>query len=187
MPREHTPDSKFQLRNRGELQAPGECFICSSGNRDEGYVDTTIFFDYEGTMYICVLCLEEMLEATGGLSAAEAKILLEQTNYVAEENARLTKELDDAKQRLASFDSLLEPLRASVNSAILNSPNLEEFGNQSGHSTADIDAVTDDSGSGESKSEESVTEPGPNDPELVTVRNGSKRKQRGLIDGGLGL
>jgi hypothetical protein len=93
-----------QVVGRGDLLAPGSCALCGSGNSDEGYVDTGIFYDYEGQVYFCITCTRQIAEVIGCLLPEEANILREQANEVAKANAKLTLELEAANERLRAFD-----------------------------------------------------------------------------------
>lgn len=53
---------------------PGCCFICKGSIRDS-YIDTGVTLDYEGTFYICNLCIAEMAQLYFFLTPDEHKNL----------------------------------------------------------------------------------------------------------------
>lgn len=116
--REISPDDRFQLRNAGELMHPGVCLACGVGTRQEGYVDLQVFFDYEGQMYLCALCLEEAAEVIGCLRPSESVHLQQLSEKIANENAELKERLADAQRRLAPIDEFLSGLATRVSPSL---------------------------------------------------------------------
>jgi hypothetical protein len=157
MPREHTPDSKFQVRNAGQLMHPGSCLSCGSGTRQEGYIDLGTYFDYEGQMYLCAFCLEEAAEIFGMLSIAEAKFLREQSEKAALENEQLKEALTHANRRLRAYDDILDAsfsrLRDSDVALEASDPNQPELDlNDSGDVTGSVSGESEPTESTESGS-----------------------------------
>lgn len=100
----NTPSDRVQVVGRGDLLHPGSCALCGSGNCDEGYVNTGIYYDYEGQVYFCITCTRQIAEVIGCLIPEEANILREQVNEVAKTNKNLTEQLEAANERLRAID-----------------------------------------------------------------------------------
>lgn len=107
---EHTSDSRMQLCGIGDLMHPGACMVCGSGNREQGYVNLGVYYEYEGNMYLCFTCLTEAAEVIGMLTSDEALILRNEAGQVFRENTKLKEELNRANERLVAIDSVLSGL-----------------------------------------------------------------------------
>lgn len=92
---ENDPSARMQLRSRGELVHPGQCMVCGNGTCDEGYIDLGVFFDYEGTMYLCKTCCYQAGETFGMFTPDEVKSQQELIERLTTENASLTEELEN--------------------------------------------------------------------------------------------
>lgn len=104
----HTPDSKMQLRNVGELMHPACCAVCGNGACEEGYVDLGVYYDYEGQIYLCMTCInKDLVEVVGLLSKSEIEFLQEQSEELSVANKQLISSLEKANERLSHYDSLL--------------------------------------------------------------------------------
>ena len=106
MPKELTPSDRVQMRGQHELMHPGACALCGSGNRDDGYVDLDIYYDYEGQMYLCRSCAEEVGNVIGMVSAEEFGHLQSMAEGLAADVTTLKAELDASTVRLTKYDDL---------------------------------------------------------------------------------
>lgn len=172
MPKVMTPSDRFQLRGVGDLMSPAHCMVCNNGLVREGYVDLSIFFDYEGQMYMCFFCVEEAAAIFGILGLTESNLMLADNKRLVDENAELKVELENVNERIAGLDRFLnrsssasnllsEPLGVAINGteAAEGTGTTEDAGS----SPESSDAVITGSASGESVTEESVTEQGSDD------------------------
>lgn len=94
---ETSPSDRMQVRSLGELQHPASCMICGNGNCDDGYLDLGVFFDYEGTMYLCMTCARQAGETIGLYTPEEVKQIISHGEELATKVAELTSELEDAR------------------------------------------------------------------------------------------
>jgi len=103
----NTPSDRVQLRGLGELQHPGSCALCGSGNCEDGYVDLGIYYDYEGQMYLCVICVKQVAGVIDMIPSEEVQFM----QAAAEELALKFKALEDEnlryRERLAAYDVLV--------------------------------------------------------------------------------
>lgn len=53
-------------------QAPGICYKCRIGGSRDYFVDTGISIDYEGVVYLCSKCLEDIVVASDAFYTREA-------------------------------------------------------------------------------------------------------------------
>src|SRR5690349_9541715 len=83
------PDSKFHVRNQGELMHPACCTTCGSGSCDEGFVDLGTYYDYEGQLYICMFCVYGITETVGLLNRFEIDFLKNKSEELATQNSEL--------------------------------------------------------------------------------------------------
>lgn len=140
---------------------PGCCFVCQVGTRQEGYVNLDVYYDYEGQMYICVLCLKEVASLAGFLLPEESEFLQQRSEAVAEELASVKEQLDHANERLSHYDGVFRSVALSVApDDSLPGENVTSVLNASGGA---VSHVVKRAGSGKSKSKESVTQSGSND------------------------
>lgn len=101
---------RVQVRSQGELRHPGACALCGNGNCDDGYVDLGIYYDYEGQVYLCMNCIEQVIHAVDGLTTEEAAFLKEIDTNLKNENTRLTEELQVANERNAKWTDLISSI-----------------------------------------------------------------------------
>lgn len=103
---EVNPSDRVQVRGRGELMHPGACALCGSGNCDDGYIDVGVYYEYEGQVYFCKTCMDEIIGVAGGLPSEEAEFL----KAVAEEASLKLKAVEADNERLRTrldhFDAL---------------------------------------------------------------------------------
>ena len=107
MPIENDPSARMQVRSRGELRHPGACMICGNGTNDDGYVDLGVFFDYEGTMYLCMTCALQLAELIGCVLPDQIKIFEAKVESLSGKNDELHKELDNAQHHVDTVNALL--------------------------------------------------------------------------------
>lgn len=104
---ENDPSARIQVRSRGELRHPGSCCICGNGTCDDGYVDLGVFYDYEGTMYICMTCVFQIVAAVGCFTPEEVKMLNEQASEYARKFDESQTELAHAQHHIDTVNALL--------------------------------------------------------------------------------
>ena len=114
------PSARMQLRGRGDgLMHPASCMVCGNGNCEQGYVDTGVNFDYEGQMYLCVLCVSQAAETAGMLGIELSRFLREQNESLAEKNAQVTELLRKTNDELEHYRALFpSPVAADVSSVV---------------------------------------------------------------------
>lgn len=83
---------------KSELNPPGVCLRCQGVENREWFLDTDIFLDYVGNLYICCHCLDDFINAAGGL-----------TREAAEEADRLATE--SLREIEAAYDQEVEELK----------------------------------------------------------------------------
>ncbi len=166
---EHTPSDRVQVRSQGELQAPGACALCGSGNCEDGYVDFGLWLDFHGTVYLCITCTEQIIGVLGALTLDESKQLTETNNELIVANRELTEEIEALREYKSKFDDLL--VNAFGDSLDIDF-NLGEGSNRSSGTADSVpEQPTDESDSGESESKESVTSDGPSGTKRPKRRN----------------
>lgn len=105
------PSCKIQPRSRGELNHPGSCAVCGSGDPERTYVDFGVYYDYEGSMYVCNLCFEEAaVKVMGYFTQEEHSKLLNLNNELILKCEELEKELADARPILDAVRNVLGPV-----------------------------------------------------------------------------
>lgn len=172
---ENTPSSRVQHVGRADLQAPGCCILCGTGDNDEGFVNFGTYIDYHGQVYLCYTCTIEVAEVIGCLIPAEAVHLKELANNVQAQNVRLNLDLDAANERLHSFDLILGSVRDSSAFSDLLDPATKQVDSDS----------TDDSNadsSGRRNGESEVTESDSSDEAVKPNGGASGTKQSKLHD-----
>lgn len=92
---ENDPSARMQVRSMGELMHPASCSVCGSGNCEKGYLDLGVFYDYEGQVYLCMICATQAGETIGLYTPDEVKQNVDLINELAAENAKLKEELND--------------------------------------------------------------------------------------------
>lgn len=138
--RETTPSDRAQLRSIGELMHPGSCALCGSGNCDDGYVDLGIYYDYEGQMYLCRYCTEQVAAVMGCLSADESAFLQATNVDLAAQLTALKAQLEEVNERLGLYDSLLSGIASNssdseptvIDSLDINLNEIDEADNSDG-------------------------------------------------------
>lgn len=160
----NTPSDRVQVIGQGSLQHPGACALCGSGNCDDGYVSTGIYYEYEGFVYFCMNCAKQIAEAIGCLLPDEASHLREISEAVATKCSRLEEKNANLNDRLSAWNNIVAE---SIASGAVRAP-VSEVEPNSNVSNLDVVTGPDD---GESESKESGTEPGPNDVKQPPVRN----------------
>jgi hypothetical protein len=104
---ENDPSARFQVRSRGELMHPGACMVCGNGTHEQGYVDLGVFYDYEGTMYLCMTCALQVAALIGCVLPEEIESLKKTNEQIAQERNDLRKELDHAQHHVDTANALL--------------------------------------------------------------------------------
>ena len=104
---ENDPSARFQVRSRGELMHPGGCMVCGNGTHEEGYVDLGVFYDYEGSMYLCMTCALQVSALIGCVLPEEILALKKTNEQVVQERDDLRKDLDHAQHHIDTVNALL--------------------------------------------------------------------------------
>lgn len=89
------------------IARPGGCLTCGVTERDRGFVDLGVMIDFEGHLYLCVACAEELGSNIGMVSAGEAGVLRQE---LADADAFLSEALEkcaEAEERAAVLASAL--------------------------------------------------------------------------------
>lgn len=159
---ENNPGARIHMISRGEMLHPGSCMICGSGDPERTYLDVGVFFDYEGSMYICHLCGAQIGETLGLFTPEEVKI---QTEAIANLQARvdsMEEELTHARPIMVGIRSMLSADSVlSVDSA--QEPAVSDVvpEGQSGLSVQVPDTIPGVAAVGESTAKESTPKPDP--------------------------
>lgn len=103
---ENDPSARMQVRTLGELKHPATCMVCGNGNYDEGYVDLGVFYDFEGSQYLCGLCVTQAGETYGMFTPSEVKSQLELIEKLIAENAAYEEELNNVRPLVAAVSKL---------------------------------------------------------------------------------
>lgn len=104
------PDSKFKILGRGSLLAPACCASCGGSDAERRYLDLGLFYDFEGQVYFCTICVEEMAETIGLLNSTELEFLQELNTKLAADYSELKNRYEEEHERLQHFDSLFAGL-----------------------------------------------------------------------------
>lgn len=157
----NTPSDRVQVVPLGRLQPPAACALCGSGNDQMGYIHTDVWYEYEGYVYFCLSnCARQLAEVFGCLLPEEAEILKAQATEIAETNKTLEAELNEARSRLSTFDSIIADGLAS---GALSVPSVPESVSIDEGSEADAKRPSRRTSTRESKTKESAAKQGPND------------------------
>lgn len=162
--REPLPSDKVQLRERAQLMSPACCAMCGNGTCREGYVDPSVFYEYEGQVYFCWNCGLEIARALGCLPPDQTQFLINQSKEFAKELADLKEKYARAESRLAVYDSVIIAASSddnTISDATEGSRNVETGSDEPAPST---DA-------GESEPSEPVKSPRRTNVKRTTVRN----------------
>lgn len=170
--RQVDPSARIQVRRAGELMTPAQCACCGFGGVEREYLDFSIWYEYEGQVYICTLCMEEAGHALQMSTADEfnhLKALYQrmQEKYESQEaELNVLRELRNNLSRL----NLLSDFSGAVDSA-------DEVNESDSPDNADAaDVVNEPAGDGTEPSSEPTESgkiSGPNDPPRLTGSNGS--------------
>jgi hypothetical protein len=153
-----------QVRQIGDLMHPGACSLCGSGNCDRGYVDLGIYFDYEGQVYLCMTCIDQVIETVGGLLPDQALHLKEVSEEIAKKNRELEEENAGYRNKLDSWYTLLDgaiDFRADNPNAKSDDPTGAESSSEPANGTS----------GGEPVAKESTPKRRPNDSSRPKQRN----------------
>lgn len=150
---------------------PGSCMVCGSGNCDDGYLDLGVFYDYEGTCYLCMTCAYQAGETVGLYTPDEVASQLSLIEELRVQNAELTKELDRVGPFVSAAEQFMRTTGTDLVAVDLGSRKAANEGKQ--YDQYDSSAVTEHADSGEPESKESVTESGPSDAERSELRDGN--------------
>lgn len=150
---EINPSARMQVRGVGELMHPGACAVCGNGTCEDGYVDPGVYYDYEGQVYFCMRCVEELIATVGGATGAELLVTADLTTRSMEENERLKRENEALNAELEQYRSLMRVANQSspsdtdsVSVLVGESIGLSEINNdQVGESTTLITVGPDES------------------------------------------
>lgn len=159
---ENDPSARMQLRTRGELQHPGSCMVCGSGVCDLGYVDLGVFYDYEGTMYLCHACVTQAAEIIGMFTPEQVESQRQLLDDLTSQNAQYKDELDRVRPVISALEHLKPPtvfIPDSVNDLVHEDPESVPAVTSGDEPNLDSNdpTVTEGSGSGEPEPEKPVT------------------------------
>lgn len=113
------PSARVQFRGVGQLQHPGNCAMCGNGTCEKGYVDPSIWYEWEGQVYFCFNCTVQMAEAIGCLAPDQSEFLVNQNKELAAKLQSATEELDNANTNLSIFYGAINA--AAVDALVSNS------------------------------------------------------------------
>jgi hypothetical protein len=105
MSKEYDPSGRFKIISVGMLMHPAACAVCGNGTCEQGYVDFGLAYDYEGSVYFCVLCAREIGEVVGQVTPEEVSLIQTIADSVAVENELLKAELDHARPIVDLFNN----------------------------------------------------------------------------------
>lgn len=165
-PSDVDPSKLTQLRSRGQLMHPGTCAICGNGTCDEGYLDTGIYYDYEGHVYICLVCVRtEVLPQIGAIPYEEAEYIKNERQADATRILELENELVETKEKYRELAMALDVIRRGSD-LTLNDPTpiVDEDGQEeSGSDDKDLTLPPESTDSGKSGSKKPSKGKGPDD------------------------
>lgn len=98
--------SKIQILS-APIQLPGVCGLCGTSRTDDRqYIDIGLWFEMYGQFYFCTICMTEMVNRLGGLTAEQAD--------------KLNQRLETAEQYILEFqekeakiDGVINTLRST--------------------------------------------------------------------------
>ena len=161
---ENDPSSRMQQRSLGELKHPGSCCVCGNGNSDQTYLELGVFFDYEGNLYVCTPCVEQIINTWGAYTAEEMAAALEGANTNFEQITRLEEELANVRTQLSAARVMLASSITGRDFADLVSEGTESADGVSAEPVSVPDA-------GEPEVKEPVSKPGRTDTGSVKSSN----------------
>lgn len=154
----NTPSDRVQLRSRGELQLPGSCALCGSGNCDDGYLDFSLWIEFHGTVYLCVTCFDQAANVADYMAPDVAQHIKETNEDLA---ARLTlaqDELEKANELIANWNAIIA---TATGSPLANAATLVDLSVGDSQDDESVSEVSSESAGhaddGESVAKESVT------------------------------
>lgn len=101
------------MRSMGELLHPAQCMVCGNGTCEQGYLDLGVFFDFEGTMYLCFTCITQAGETAGMYTPEEMQLAESIGEKALGEVSALTSEVESLRESNNSLSFLLtQQLRA---------------------------------------------------------------------------
>ena len=162
---ENTPSDRVQVRHLGSLIHPGACALCGSGNCEAGYLDTGVYYEYEGQVYFCMTCVHQMINAVGGLLPDEVLHLKGEMSEIAKSHTRLEEENAELHDRLSTWNSVIA---RAASDGLLGVP----IGPVQQSNDGDVTESVKVSADGKPIPTKSVTKRRPNDASQSTVRNG---------------
>lgn len=171
---ENDPSARMQLRTRGELVHPGSCMVCGSGTCDEGYLDLGVFFDYEGTMYLCHTCATQAGETIGMFTPDQVNSQLSLLEQLTQENAKYKEELDNVRPLVDAVNRLRQP----SDSIDPHAPTIVDFVREESESLPAViepESVSSDDDSVKFTDGSDSGKPEPEKPVKITKRSGTSR------------
>ncbi len=102
-----TPSDRVQLRSQGELQLPGSCALCGSGNCQDGYLDFNLWIEFLGTFYLCVTCFDQAAKVANYLSPDEAEHIKALNESLGPELTSTKLQLKEANELLANWNAVI--------------------------------------------------------------------------------
>jgi hypothetical protein len=162
---ELNPDSKMRRRGLGDLMHPACCAVCGSGNCENGYIDIGVYFDYEGQVYLCMFCVNELADTAGLLNEAEAKFLMKQNEDLATQHKSLINLLESANEKLDHYNALFSD-RFNSHPDVVN-----DLAEPQESSETDLGFVSDGETT-ESTPDEPIVSEGHSEPSRVEQPNG---------------
>lgn len=153
---EVSPQSRIQILDVPIL-APGICLVCgTAGIDDRKFVDFGKQVEWYGAVYLCSECITEVARAVGFIPVAEFDKLLEELK-----KTQADKGLSDAK--VEGVNSALDVLFSNYSRGIVS---VDEFVRSTVLDSEKSNGITEsseESNSGESKTDESIVVEGSDD------------------------
>lgn len=60
---------------KSQLNLPGVCLRCNTCENRDWFLDTNMYLDFIGNVYICNMCCVDIINATGGLTESSVEAL----------------------------------------------------------------------------------------------------------------
>lgn len=137
---------------------PGSCYFCGSASR-KAYIDTLVQVEFHGAMYICDICLYDMLNLLGGLSEEQATELRNALEFVQTELQNKNKEIEGLKRAVDGLTTARRYSGLDTDVPSLSNPvSIPEIvqGNTDGESESESRVATDSGGVAEQNSNEQL-------------------------------
>jgi hypothetical protein len=136
--------------------------ICGSGDPERTYLDVGVFFDYEGSMYICILCGTQIGETLGLFTPEEIRIQTEAIANLQRSVDSMEEELGYARPIIAGIRRMLSSDPVSGMDSVSDSAVVDVVPEgQSGSGVSVPDAIPGIAADGESTAKESTPKPDP--------------------------